>query len=632
MKKQARYLFLLSSLFLALLSGCKEEQQETLGPKPNRAPAFAFHQWDRIDGSTATIPLTATMAAELGRVPIAKARELLTHNTTHDAYVNLIEGRADLIFVTSPSSDELEMAEAAGVQLEVIPVVKDAFVFLANTENPVSGLTLEQYRKIYLREIQNWREVGGLKEEIIPYQRPDNSGSQTLFYKLVMTEQKPVDPPDEWVEGDMGGLVNAIANYENSRSALGYSVYYYVRNMYGQGEAFKLLAVDGVAPTDATILSGEYPLTDAYYAVLRADTPRSSDFRKLVDWLLSADGQAVAQKAGYVADVESPYPYEKTHQSSGTAGKEGSLDLNKLPDPEEITRLSDLFYDGVNYIAYINGQLANQMFSEYAYDSHMEGMMSQGLLRPFSGIPNDYQDFSIGRWSQELGISFGEGNPFFADEKWFSIPLPTQLSPYGVADARGPEQAYRFTFEHYTAGNGEDYSDVKPIVLQAANWGTEKKINALIDTWYKENLKTPSLYGPYISRWGDYLFFHFEFRQEGDDENTLVKSLDIDMKRGALVDWKELQAMVPMDRWWQLEGNYYSYEDSSKGWRESMDLPEGYAPSADTVCHFVEDDLILEVVDPQLGEFEVDFSLSEVMELAGWPPQDSETLATFNLN
>ena len=40
-----------------------------------------------------------------------EARQYIVHNKTHEAYVNLIDGKADIIFVTSPSEEELAYAE-----------------------------------------------------------------------------------------------------------------------------------------------------------------------------------------------------------------------------------------------------------------------------------------------------------------------------------------------------------------------------------------------------------------------------------------------------------------------------------------------------------------------------------------
>jgi phosphate transport system substrate-binding protein len=70
-------------------------------------------------------------------------------------------------------------------------------------------------------------------------------------------------------------------------------------DMWG-AEKIKLLSIDGVAPTPETITSGEYPYKTAYYAVVRADEAENSAARQVISWLLSEDGQILAEETGYV--------------------------------------------------------------------------------------------------------------------------------------------------------------------------------------------------------------------------------------------------------------------------------------------------------------------------------------------
>ncbi|MBW8382526.1 MAG: substrate-binding domain-containing protein, partial [Youngiibacter sp.] len=149
-------------------------------------PEFTKDTYPRIDGSTATIPLSQGIAGELLGLSAEEAKAFIKHNTTHNAYVNLMDGKADIIFVTEPSAEVLTMAKDKGIELEVVPVVKEAFVFLLNVDNPVDVLTQKQIQDIYQGKIVNWKDVGGPDREIIAYQRPDNSGSQTLMLSQVM--------------------------------------------------------------------------------------------------------------------------------------------------------------------------------------------------------------------------------------------------------------------------------------------------------------------------------------------------------------------------------------------------------------------------------------------------------------
>lgn len=253
-----------------------------------------------IDGSTATYPLSIALGKELLGLDDTGAKGFITHRTTHDAYVNLINGNADIIFVTQPSPEELALAEKAGIGLEVVPVCNEGFVFLVNGENPVKGLTVPQVQDIYRGKIKNWKEVGGEDGAVIAYQREANSGSQTIMENTVMKGIKMVEPPKEQLVYGMGALIDKVADFSNSKNALGYSVYYYATSMY-QNRAVRLLPINGVAPSPGTIRDGTYPFVVKYYAVIRKSEEDGSSARRLLGWLLGPEGQSLVDQAGFVA-------------------------------------------------------------------------------------------------------------------------------------------------------------------------------------------------------------------------------------------------------------------------------------------------------------------------------------------
>lgn len=262
-------------------------------------PEFTKDSYPKVDGSTATIPLSENIASKLLSLTPEEGKAFIKHNTTHNAYVNLIAGKADIIFVTEPSVEELDLANKAGIELEVIPVVKEAFVFLVNKVNPVDSISVKQLQGIYEGKIKNWKELGGPDKEILAYQRPENSGSQTIMLNMVMKGLNIMDAPTELKPAEMSGLIEVIAAYDNSEKAIGYSVYYYANSMYSK-ETIKFMKLDGFEPNNETIKSDKYPFTSAYYAVLKKTEPKDSNARKLLAWILSDEGQKLAEQSGYV--------------------------------------------------------------------------------------------------------------------------------------------------------------------------------------------------------------------------------------------------------------------------------------------------------------------------------------------
>lgn len=267
--------------------------------EPSNAPDLTLEDYPRIDGSTVTIPLNERLTAEVLDMPLEEARTHVLHAKTHGAYVNLINGDRDLIFVTAPSEEERQLAAENGVTLEIVSITAEGFIFLTRADLDVDSLTPDQIRKIYTGQIANWSEVGGQDLPILAFQRPENSGSQTGFLDLVMQGESPQEPPLEQVMAEMGMLIDAVASFRPESGAIGYSYYYFATDMWRRDEV-KLLSIDGIAPTPENFSSGAYPFTTHYYAVFRADEDPGSPVRQIVDWLLSEEGQQLVEEAGYV--------------------------------------------------------------------------------------------------------------------------------------------------------------------------------------------------------------------------------------------------------------------------------------------------------------------------------------------
>lgn len=249
------------------------------------------------------------------------------HDGTHGAYVSLIEKRSDFILVArEPSQDEIEQADKARVQMEVVPVARDAFVFIVNIGNPLESLTLEQLRKVYSGGITQWETLGldagdinpdsmydpalgyvappqntkstpTEKSRIVAYVRNTNSGSQELLEKLVLNGLPSIKPVSE--TRIFMGMDPVIRTISNDPHGISYTVYYYEEFMYKSG-AVKMLGVNGVKPSYETIENGTYPLATEVYAVIRKDEPEGSVAREFRDWVLSKEGQAAVAKSGYI--------------------------------------------------------------------------------------------------------------------------------------------------------------------------------------------------------------------------------------------------------------------------------------------------------------------------------------------
>ena len=260
----------------------------------------------RLDGATALYPVYAAFAQAVfpesdDYVPFHSTVEC---NGTIDAYQRLINGEVDMIFAAAPSQAQLEAAEHAGMELHMTPIGSEAFVFFVNNKNPVTGLTVEQVRGIYTGAITNWSQVGGRRQSIRPFQRAENSGSQSALQRL-MGDLPLIEPEEEDRVAGMGGISREVASYRNYRNAIGFSFRYYATEMVRNGD-IRLLALDGVEPTKETIRDSTYPISSYFYAVTAAPIgkpapeERNETMAAFLNWILSPQGQTLVEETGYV--------------------------------------------------------------------------------------------------------------------------------------------------------------------------------------------------------------------------------------------------------------------------------------------------------------------------------------------
>ena len=266
-----------------------------------------------LDGATALYPIYAAFAQAVYpqawpdsgiEIDYSPYNSTVACNGTIEAYERLIRGEVDLIFAAGPSQAQLDAAYKAGMEFHMTPIGREAFVFFVNSKNPVTGLTVEQIQGIYTGSITNWSQVGGKNQKIRPFQRAENSGSQTSLQRL-MAGLPLMEPEEEDRIAGMGGIIREVASYRNYKNAIGFSFRYYSTEMVQNGD-IRLLALNGVEPNRETIRDGSYPIASEFYAVtcapIGSPAPEETDpdIASLLEWVLSGEGQAILEQTGYV--------------------------------------------------------------------------------------------------------------------------------------------------------------------------------------------------------------------------------------------------------------------------------------------------------------------------------------------
>jgi phosphate transport system substrate-binding protein len=222
----------------------------------------------------------------------------------------LINGTTDIAQASRPMKDKErnKMLEKRGIGPEEIPVALDGITVYINDTNPVEKLNFAQLKGIFQAKTKNWKEVGGKDARIVLYGRENSSGTHVFFKEHVLNKEDyavSVQP----LPGT-AAIVNAVAKDKNG---IGYGGV-----AYAKGVKEVLVAKDEKSgyftPNMDNIVSGKYPIS-RYLFWYTAGFPKG-DIKKLVNWILSPEGQKVVEEVGYF-----PLPTEEESKKEEKVAK-----------------------------------------------------------------------------------------------------------------------------------------------------------------------------------------------------------------------------------------------------------------------------------------------------------------------
>ena len=250
-----------------------------------------------IDGAAAFFPVYSAFVNAVYPETTELYDGVFEYNNTPGGYHLLAEKDIDLFLGVYPSEEQKAYAEECETTFVYTPVGTEAFVFFVHKDNPIDNLTTEQLKAIYSGEITNWKEVGGRNEKIAAFQRNEGSGSQSMLERF-MGDTPIMEAPTEMVNSMMSGIIEKVSNYRSKSNSIGFSFRYYVEGIIKNPD-IKVLSVDGVAPTAENIRNGSYPIVTPMYAVTYEENT-NENVDKLLQWILSGEGQYIIEETGYV--------------------------------------------------------------------------------------------------------------------------------------------------------------------------------------------------------------------------------------------------------------------------------------------------------------------------------------------
>lgn len=209
----------------------------------------------------------------------------------------LPEGTTDIANASRKiNEDELEACRFWGVTPEEHVVGYDGICVIANKENPVQTLSVDELADLYTGKVNSWAGCGG-SGEVVLLARDHKSGTFQYFREHVIERKAP--------NADYAAsVVNLASNEEirekvaQTRQAIGYIGLGYL------DDSVKALGItDGQAPKPVlpsleTVRNGTYPISRPLFVYVRADCQPTT--RAFVEWLKSSEGQAILREMDFV--------------------------------------------------------------------------------------------------------------------------------------------------------------------------------------------------------------------------------------------------------------------------------------------------------------------------------------------
>ena len=167
---------------------------------------------------------------------------------------------------------EISKAKENNIDVQQFILAIDGLSIIANPNNKIEKLSVDQISKIYKGEIKNWKDVGGTDKKIVLYGRQSTSGTYTFFRNFVVKDD--YSPEMKNMEGSQA-IVDAVKSDESAND-------------------------NAISPLDKeAVQRGEYPIMRQIFQYLAYLPNKDSIMDKFIRFETSEAGQKIIEKSGF---------------------------------------------------------------------------------------------------------------------------------------------------------------------------------------------------------------------------------------------------------------------------------------------------------------------------------------------
>ena len=285
--KRAMTLLLSLTLTAALLAGCGSQDtasEDTTGDTTAEDTTTELSGTVSTDGSTSMEEVIGALGEQF---MADNSGVTVTYNPTGSGSgIEAVKnGSCDIGLSSRALKDE---EKESG--LTETTVALDGIAIIVNAENTVTDLSIDQIAQIYTGAVTDWSELGGSAGAIAVIGRETGSGTRDGFESITGTEDACVLAQEL---SSTGAVIEAV---RTTPGAIGYAS---LSAVEGQ-EGITVLTVDGVAPSEATVLDGTYTIQRPFVFVTKTDGQLSDVAQAFFDFATSTAANDLIAAAGAV--------------------------------------------------------------------------------------------------------------------------------------------------------------------------------------------------------------------------------------------------------------------------------------------------------------------------------------------
>ena len=253
----------------------------------------------RVGGSTTVNPVAAD-AAEVLR---SQGMRITVDSQGGSAggLAQLGEGQVEIAMSSKDVSDD-ERARSPDVDFVSTEIGQDAVGIIVRREvvdGGVTDLDRAQLTALFEGRVANWKELGGPDLTVFVYDKEPGRGTREVLDRyLYGSDGQAPAPPQSDNYAIVGGNEETRAKLESTPGSVGP-----LSSSFISGHPkLAAIAVDGVAPTPATVKNSRYPMARPLFLVTNG--PPSGEAKRFIDFVVSAEGQKLVTRHGYLTLAE----------------------------------------------------------------------------------------------------------------------------------------------------------------------------------------------------------------------------------------------------------------------------------------------------------------------------------------